>query len=117
MSRLCRSLPDKRSYIKYFNGKKLTFMGYPCVIGGYSHTSYFLYVKKNRSVLNDNIEYYCEDMSSFVTNLKLHNSYRSKFLKIVNKNFIGYNYVIWFYFDNIECFYGSQKEEFKLMLD
>lgn len=111
MSSLCRPLPDKRSYIKILNGKKITFMGYPCVIGGYCHTSYILYVRKNRSILNDNIDEYCYTMTTFISELKRNNAYRSKFFRIVNKNFVSYNYVVWIDFDSVECFLDYQGKE------
>lgn len=110
---MVQKLQDKRVYVKYFNGKKITFMGYPCVIGGYSQVAYLLYIKSKH---NDNrLASYCFEIKQYANNL-IHNAsnefvnelFGSKVFKLVNRNYNNYDYIMWIPCDNLDCFYDEK---------
>lgn len=118
---IAQKLPNKRSYIKFFNGKKLTFLGFPCVIGGYSTESYLIYIKDKG---NDNrLTYYCFNIELFVNKLMhnissecQYNFFHPKVFKLVNRNYIGYDYVMWIPSKCLDYYYNKQIEDIELPL-
>lgn len=116
---MVQKIPNKRLYIKFFNSKKITFLGFPCVIGGYSTTSYLIYIKDKG---NDNrLTDYCFEIKQYANNL-MHNAsnkfvnklFGSKVFKLVNRNYINYDYAMWVSCDDLDCFYNEKVDNIEV---
>lgn len=117
---MVQKIPNKRSYIKFFNGKKLTFAKCPCVIGGYTATGYLLYVKGNKN-RNRILNVYCVNMSHYIKLLmtkisenRLSHLFHPQFFRLVNRNYMDYDYVVWVAHKDIDKYYHKTVDKINI---